>query len=70
MVFTYKRLSDYVERFALYDDIIDKIESIPNPSSELSEAIVELKAMRAGVRDEAVNYLEAPYRPPPVEDDP
>lgn len=63
MNYTEKRLRSYVDRFGMLDEIIDKIEAMPNPSSELQEAIVELKGMRAAVKGEAVNYLEAPYRP-------
>lgn len=68
--YTEKRLRDYMERFNMMDEFIDKIEALPDPSQELQDAIVVLKLMRTGIRYEAVRYLEAPYRPPPVEDDP
>lgn len=63
--YSLRRIRSLMTQFDLLDRFINRIEALPSPSPELQQAIAELKAMRADVKDGAIFYLEAPYKEEP-----
>lgn len=62
MMYTEKRIRSYVDRFTFWNGFINRLELIADPSAELVLGIAELKAMRAKIVDDAVAYIEAPFK--------